>query len=114
MSTNSQTSEAQPQRNTVTVLPNVWQPRYEKLRVHVQRPCHDQPLFNKRRGGINGHHYHVLSPDLIVVERVERRSHPHETPGGAFAVVGPGLKGNARQTARDTEPSCGDTDEGIG
>lgn len=41
--------------------------------------------------GFNGVTDDAVLPYFVVVERVERRSHPHETPAGALAVDGPGL-----------------------
>ena len=43
------------------------------------------------------------SPDLIVVEEVQCRSHPHETPAGASTVVNP-VCNNIRHN-RNVNPS---------
>ena len=40
------------------------------------------------------------SPDLVVIERVQCRGHPHEAPAGAFAMVSPCSKEYPRQTQR--------------
>ena len=68
--------------------------------------------LNTGRVGLGQNLLHAaLSPDLIMVERVLCRGHPHEAPAGAFAVVDPVEQGCGRQLRRESERSRADADE---